>query len=174
MAEIGLIYFTAYSKSLMTWDKAEKGIMWGMFFLFAGGLALGKLVTGTNAAAKIAQLIAEGNLTGSLGTIFIFVLIACGLAEISSNTAAAAIAVPVVASITTALHLDPIPYLLVVIVAFNCAYVLPISIRAVPIGYGLEPNALLREGSKIAMLSVLTITTVGYLLMQFWPLFSVL
>ncbi len=159
-------------KPLMTWDKAEKAVMWGMLFLFAGGLALGKLVTGTNAAAKIAQMIAEGNLAGGLGTIFIFVLFACGLSEISSNTAAAAIAVPVVASITTALGLDPIPYLLVVIVAFNCAYILPISIRAIPIGYGLEPNALLREGSKLAMLSVLAITEVGYLLMKFWPLFS--
>ena len=161
-------------KALMSWDQVERGVMWGMLFLFAGGLALGKLVTETGAAARIAQLIAEGNLTGGLGTIFVFTLFACGLSEISSNTAAAAITVPVVVSITTALALDPIPYLFVTIVAFNSAYILPVSIRAIPVGYGLAPNALLCQGSRLAALSVITITTIGYLCIKFWPLFSTL
>ncbi len=161
-------------KTLMNWDEAERGVMWGMLFLFAGGLALGKLVTNTGAAAKIAQLIAAGNLSGGLGTIFIFTVFACGLSEISSNTAAAAISVPVVASITAALNLDSIPYLFITIVAFNCAYILPVSIRAIPVGYGLSPGILFREGAKLAALGVITISLAGYLFIKFWPAFSVL
>lgn len=159
-------------KALMEWEQAERSIMWGMLFLFAGGLALGKLVTETGATTTIAKLISEGNLTGGLGTIFVFTLFACGLSEISSNTAAAAITVPVVVSITTQLGLDPVPYLLISIVAFNCAYILPVSIRAIPVGYGLESNALLFKGSGLAVLSSVAITLVGYALMKFWPLFS--
>ena len=44
------------------------------------------------------------------------------LTEISSNTAAAAIAVPVVQSIAQALGLNPIPYLFVAIVALVGRY----------------------------------------------------
>ena len=159
---------------LMTWEQAESGVMWGMLFLFAGGLALGQLVTGTGAAAKIAQIIAEGNLTGGFGTIMIFTLFACGLSEISSNTAAAAISVPVVHSITMALGLNPIPYLFVTIVAFNSAYILPVSIRAIPVGYGLKPSALFHNGFKLALFSILTISIAGYFFIEYWPLFSAL
>ena len=161
-------------KALMSWETAEHNVMWGMLFLFAGGLALGRLVTETGATATIARFIAEGNLTGGLGTIFIFTLFACGLSEISSNTAAAAITVPVVISITTQLGLDPIPYLLISIVAFNCAYILPVSIRAIPVGYGLASNTLLVRGAGLAVLSALTVTTVGYILIRFWPMFLTL
>lgn len=160
--------------AMLDWQQAENDIMWGMLLLFAGGLALGRLVTETGAATTIAQMISEGNLTGGLGTIFVFTLFACGLSEISSNTAAAAITVPVVASITTSLGLDPIPYIFISIVAFNCAYILPVSIRAIPVGYGLEPNVLLTKGAGLALLSNIVITTIGYILMNFWPLFSVL
>lgn len=47
---IGLTAFTFEDedgKALLTWEFAEKGVMWGMLFLFAGGLALGSLVTET-------------------------------------------------------------------------------------------------------------------------------
>lgn len=161
-------------RPLMDWPQAERSIMWGMLFLFAGGLALGRLVTETGATATIARLISEGNLTGGLGTVFVFTLFACGLSEISSNTAAAAITVPVVVGITTELGLDPIPYLLISIVAFNCAYILPVSIRAIPVGYGLAANTLLVKGAGLATLSAITITTVGYIIMKFWPIFLTL
>lgn len=168
------IFRNEQGKPLMTWEQAEEGIMWGMLFLFAGGLALGKLVTETGAAVKIAEIIAKGNLTGGLGTVFLFVLLACVLSEVSSNSASAAIVVPVIASIAGTLGLDAVPYLFITIVAFNCAYILPVSIRAIPVGYGLSPAALLKEGSKLAAISMLTITIVGYLAMKFWPLFSTL
>ncbi|MCQ2363634.1 MAG: anion permease, partial [Acidaminococcaceae bacterium] len=35
---------------MLQWRQAEKEVMWGMFFLFAGGLALGRMVTQTGAA----------------------------------------------------------------------------------------------------------------------------
>lgn len=123
---MGLLAFTFEDedgKALLTWEFAEKGVMWGMLFLFAGGLALGSLVTETGAALKMAEAITLLPLTGGLETVFAFTLFSTVLTEISSNTAAAAIAVPVVQSIAQALGLNPIPYLFVAIVAFNSAYV---------------------------------------------------
>lgn len=75
-------------------------------------------------------------------------------------------------SIAQALGLNPIPYLFVAIVAFNSAYVLPVSIRAIPVSYGLDPAELFKNGMLLSLCSVLLITVVGYLFIRYWPLFS--
>jgi sodium-dependent dicarboxylate transporter 2/3/5 len=157
---------------LITWPKATKEVMWGMFFLFGGGLALGQMVTETGAAAALANLIARGNLTGGLGTVALFVVFTCGLAEISSNTGAAAIASPVVISIAQALGLNPLPYLFVAIIAFNNAYILPVSIRAIPVGYGLSPAVMMKHGFRLAICTMTVITFLSYFLINHWSLFN--
>lgn len=174
---IGLLTFIAKDekgKVLLTWKKAESEMMWGMLLLFAGGLALGKIVTETGAALKFAEIMAERNLSGGLILILYFVIFASGLSEISSNTAAAAITIPVIMSITLGLGLNVVPYLLISIVAFNSAYILPVSIRAIPVGYGFDPGQLFRHGSRLAILSIITISIIGYIFMNIWPLFSTL
>ena len=159
-------------KSLLSWENAEHGVMWGMYLLFAGGLALGKMVTDTGAAEKLAEMITVLPLSGGLETLFVFNAFSCLLTEISSNTAAAAIAVPVIQNIAQALSLDPVPYIMVSIVAFNCAYTLPISIRAIPVSYGLEPVYLLKYGFTLSLLSVVATTIIGYFFMNYMPWFG--
>ena len=159
-------------KVLLTWKQAEKELMWGMFFLFAGGLALGKLVTGTGAATKLAEVITVMPLTGGIETIFAFTAFSTILTEVSSNTAAASIAIPIIQSIAEAIGLNVVPYILVTIVAVNCAYILPVSTRAIPIGYGLEPSELFKHGVLLSILNVLLTTFVGYFFINYWPNFG--
>lgn len=161
-------------KVMLTWKEAEKELMWGMFFLFAGGLALGRLVTQTGAAQGLAELITKLPLSGGLETIGIFVLFSTFLTEISSNTAAASIAIPVVQTISQTMSLNPLPYIFITIVAVNCAYLLPVSTRAIPVSYGLEPSALFKYGLKLTVLNMLLTTVVGWLFMKFVPLFNTL
>lgn len=160
--------------SLLDWATAERHVMWGMLLLFAGGLALGTLITETGAAASIADVIATLHLSGGFLTVLVFVVFACLLAEVSSNTAAAAISIPVVISITQTLNLNPIPYIYITSVAFNCAYVLPLAVRAIPVGYGMEARSLVRYGVVLAMAGALLISIVGYLFLRLWPAFSVI
>lgn len=161
-------------KVMLTWKEAEKEVMWGMFFLFAGGLALGRLVTNTGAAQGLAEMITRLPLSGGVETISIFVLFSTFLTEISSNTAAASIAIPVVQTISQTMGLNPIPYILITIVAVNCAYLLPVSTRAIPVSYGLDPSALFKYGLKLTVLNMLLTTVVGWLFMKFVPLFNTL
>ena len=157
---------------MLTWKQAEKELMWGMFFLFAGGLALGKLVTGTGAATKLAEVITVLPLTGDIETIFSFTAFSTILTEVSSNTAAASIAIPIIQSIAEAIGLNVVPYILVTIVAVNCAYILPVSTRAIPIGYGLDPAELFKHGVLLSVLNVLLTTIVGYIFINYWPTFG--
>lgn len=159
-------------KVMLTWKQAEKELMWGMFFLFAGGLALGKLVTGTGAATKLAEVITVMPLNGGIETIFAFTAFSTILTEVSSNTAAASIAIPIIQSIAEAIGLNVVPYILVTIVAVNCAYILPVSTRAIPIGYGLDPAELFKHGVLLSILNVLLTTIVGYIFINYWPAFG--
>ncbi len=157
---------------LLTWNEAEKGIMGGMTFLFTGALALGKLITDTGAATEIGQVITLLPLNGGVETMFSLTLFATFLTEISSNTAAASIAIPVVQSITNELGVNPVPYILTTIVAVNCAFILPVSTRAVGVTYGLSPDDLMKHGVRLSVLCMLLVSVLGYVCMQFWPLFN--
>lgn len=159
---------------MVQWKQVEKELMWGMFFLFAGGLALGRLVTQTGAAARLAELITTLPLTGGIETMGIFVAFTTFLAEISSNTASASISIPVVQSISQQLGLNPIPYVLITIVAFNCAYILPVSTRAIPVSYGLDPSAMFKYGLGLCFANIVMTTVVGYLVVKFIPIFYML
>lgn len=159
-------------KTLLGWAEAEKGVIWGLLFIFAGGAALGTIITDTGAAATIAQLVAGLDLTGGIFTILVFTIFTVALAETASNTAAAAIALPIVISVTQASGLDPIPYIYITAAAFNTSYTLPTSIRAIPIGHGLSPMFLFAHGIKQTASGIILITLLGWLFMEFWPYFS--
>ena len=152
--------------------EAEKGIMWGMIFLFSGGLALGQLITKTGAATQIAKVITLLPLSGGWETMFSLTLFATFLTEISSNTAAASISIPVVQSISQQLGLNPIPYILTSIVAVNCAFILPVSTRAVGVTYGLNPDDLLKNGLKLSIICMLLVSALGCICMHCWSLFN--
>ncbi|MDO4203323.1 MAG: SLC13 family permease [Selenomonadaceae bacterium] len=174
---LGFVTFFAKAsdgKPFLNWDKAQKDIMWGMMFLFSGGIALGKLMTDTKAVDYIAAMVSELPLTGGIETIFAFSIFSAFLTEISSNTAAASIAIPVVKSISQALSLNPAPFILLSIVSVNCAYALPLSIRAIPVSHGLSPESMFKYGLLLSGLTIAATTLFGWLAMQFWPWFAVL
>ncbi len=157
---------------LNEWKHAGKNVMLGMYFLFAGGLALGQMMTSTGATDVAAELISKLSLTGGIITVLVFVVFACALAEVTNNTAAAAISVPVVMAITINLGLNPVPYWFITAMAFNSAYILPLTVRAVPVGYGLDVSHLLKKGIPLALIAIVAITVFGYLFMTFWPMFG--
>lgn len=157
---------------LLTWEKTEKQIMWGLLILFGGGLALGTVVTETGAALQLADGIRLFPLAGGAGTILVVTLFGIGLSEISSNTAAAAIAMPIVESLTLAIDAPPVPYLLIATAAVNTAYMLPISIRAIPVSCGLDGGLLFRYGVIASLLSAVVITLLGWGFIVWWPGFG--
>ena len=55
---------------------------------------------------------------------------------------------------------------------FNAEYILPISVRAIPVSYGLDADKMLKRGILITIISTIVVIIFGYLAMQLWPLFS--
>ncbi len=160
-------------KRLSNWNYASSKLMWGLFLLFGGGIAIGKFISISGAGNTIAQLFTEINVSNNLLLIAIISLLGIILSNISSNTAAVAILTPIVGSVMISMGLNPIPYIYLASVACNCAFVLPTSVRAIPVGYGLDPQVLFSKGLMAVLLSFLTVTIFGYLAIVYWAGFSI-
>ena len=166
---LGMLMFVLYDENgnvMLRWDYAESHAMWGMYFLFASGIALGKILIQTGAVRKLTAVISALPMDGGFITVLIFVSFTTLMAEISSNTAAASVSIPVVASICRSVSLNPVPYILITIIAQSCAYVLPVSTRAIPVSFGLNVSAQIREGIKLTLLNVALTACIGYACLQ--------
>ena len=108
----GLLMFVLHDETgnvMLRWEYAESHAMWGMYFLFASGIALGRLIIQTGAVDRLTKLLSAFSLDGGFFTVLLFAVLTTLMAEISSNAAAASIAIPIVANICNGLSLNPVP-----------------------------------------------------------------
>ena len=156
---------------VMRWSSAQKKMPWDMIYVFAGGLAVGALIEKSGAAEAIGNLFASMNLNGGFVTVLIIISFTLIMSDITSNTATAAITIPIVIALAKGMGEDPIPYVYVATIGVNLSYMLPTSIRAIPVGYGLQPKYMLKKGVPISVVVILLTSVMGYLFIKFWPAF---
>lgn len=159
---------------LVSWETAQKNSLWSMMLLFGGGIALGNLVNESGAAAGMAALMSKLNLTGGFGTLLLFALFTVALAELTNSTVAAAVIVPIVISITTSLGLNPIPYWFIITLSYNAEFLLPVSVRAIPVSYGLSADIMLKKGIPMVVIRLAVALAFGYACMILWPNYGTL
>ncbi|NLG02517.1 MAG: Di-and tricarboxylate transporter, partial [Clostridia bacterium] len=129
---------------LLVWKSVQSKIIWEMIYVFAGGLAAGTLINESGAAVQIGEYVSRLGLKGGFFTIFVIILLTLLLSDVTSNTATAAVTIPIVISIIQGINKSPIPYIYVASIGINLSYMLPTSIRAIPVGYGLQPKYMLK------------------------------
>lgn len=157
---------------LMKWKSTQKKVVWELMYVFAGGLAVGTLVSNSGAADNIGTLVAGSNLTGGFTTVLVIITLTVILSDITSNTATAAVAIPIVIGIIQGIGGNPIPYVYIASIGVNLSYMLPTSIRAIPVGYGLEPKYMLKKGVPITIVVIVLMSVLSYFMMKFWLAFS--
>lgn len=118
--------------AILDWESAAK-IPWGVLILIGGGLALAGAFSATGLDAKIAT--ALGLLGGVDHVIIILVIVAVTIfaSEFISNTAAAALIIPVTASLAQSLSVEPMLLMVSVALATSYGFVMPV---------GTPPNAI--------------------------------
>lgn len=163
---------TVEGKFMLTWETAEKETLWGMMILFAGGLAMGNLLNGSGASGRIAEIASDLSLDGGLLTVVVLVAFTRLITEMTNGTTAAAVCCPIVIGFATKTGLNPIPYWFITTMAFNAEFLLPISVRAIPVAHGLDADKMLKNGIPIALVHMLVVIVFGYAAMKFWPAFS--
>jgi len=160
---------------LLKWDFAQSHMAWGLFYLFAGGTALGEILSQTGAAKFIADVLVPFAGGGGLRAVLVFSLMTMMITQITNNTAAIAIMVPITISTFQSVGVNPIPFVYIVAVAGNCGFMLPSSAGgpAVAAGYGVNLKTMFSKGLWLSALLWVVIAVLGYLLATYWPGFGV-
>jgi sodium-dependent dicarboxylate transporter 2/3/5 len=173
---MAVIAFAARSggKPLVTWSYAQKNMMWGLFYLFAGGIALGRILEESGAARLVADALVPYAGGGGFVAVAVFSVLTMIITQITSNTAAVAIAVPITISTFQTLGMNPIPYVYIVTIVGNCGFILPSSAGgpAVAAGYGINLRTMFTKGLQASALVLVLLLVLGYLLAMFWPAFG--
>jgi len=159
---------------LMTWEYAQGKMMWGLFYLFAGGTALGRVLSETGTAEYIAGALLPYASGGGLVAVIVFASLTMLLTQITNNTAAIAIIVPITISTFQSLDLNPLPFVYIVTTIGNCGFMMPTSAGgpAVAAGYGINLKTMAVKGFWACLLSTVAVVLVGYVLALTWPAFG--
>jgi sodium-dependent dicarboxylate transporter 2/3/5 len=133
----------------LDWATASR-IDWGTILLFGGGLSLGRLMFETGLAEHVGSgLVAVSGAESLWSVTAMSAAVAILLTEVTSNTAAANMLIPVIVTICRTAGLDPVPPALGAGLGASLAFMLPISTppNAIVYGTGLVPvTAMIRFG----------------------------
>ncbi len=160
---------------LLRWDYAQSHMVWGLIYLFAGGSALGQILSETGTAEFLALRLIPLAGGGGFSAVAVFALLTVVLTQITSNTAAIAIVVPITISTFQSLGMNPIPFVYIVAAAGNYGIMLPSSSggSAVAAGYGVNLKTMFSRGLWLTVLVWIAIVAGGYLMVTFWEGFGV-
>ena len=145
------------------WKEIARNTDWGVLLLFGGGIALSTLLQKSGASLALGQQLATAFvLAHPLIVILAVAAFIIFLTEFTSNTASAALLVPIFASIATQMGLPKEVLVFVIGIGASCAFMLPVATppNAIVFGTGLIKQ---REMMRVGMLlNILCIFLVGF------------
>jgi len=158
---------------VMDWHWANK-MPWGVLILFGGGLAMAAGFKDT----KLADWI--GSQVGLLDKAPILVLIVAVttliifLTELTSNTATAAMVMPILSAVAIGLGQSPLLLVIPAAVAASCAFMLPVATppNAIVFGSGyVSIPQMVKSGFGLNLIGIVLVVVFTYLLVL--PVFHV-
>lgn len=125
---------TLAATGVVRWKEIQDGTDWGVLLLFGGGITLGAILGETGTSLFMARVF-SGWVAGwpplaITGAVILFTIF---LTELTSNTALAALMVPIFYSIAGQLGIVPTALILPLAFAASCSFMMPV---------GTPPNAL--------------------------------
>jgi sodium-dependent dicarboxylate transporter 2/3/5 len=150
----------------MTWTAARK-MPWGVLVLFGGGLSLARAMDQTGLAAWI------GGGVGALGALPQIVLLALVaalfvfLTEVTSNTATATMAMPIMAGVAAGLGYPAITLMATAALSASMAFMLPVATPPNAIVFSSEYLTIprmARAGFWMNLMAIAVITLTATLL----------
>lgn len=154
---------------VVQWKDIEKSTDWGVLLLFGGGICLSNVLKATGTSVFLAH-----SLSGFLeqAGLFFTILVIAGfvvfLTEFASNTASAALLVPVFATVAEALGVSPVILSALIAVAASCAFMLPVATppNAIVFGSGhIKQSDMMKVGIYLNILCIAALSALAYL---FW------
>lgn len=152
-----------------SWKQIQDNTEWGVLMLFGGGLTLSSVLKNSGASQIMADgivFLIEGGHFYMIGLIVAAFIIF--LTEFTSNTASAALLVPIFITIAQTLGMPEIGLALIIGLGASCAFMLPVATppNAIVFGTGaIKQRDMIKAGVVLNLICVFVIATFGYM---FW------
>ena len=151
------------------WKQIQENTDWGVLMLFGGGLSLSVILTQSGASKALVDsvqfLISDSSyfVIGVVVATFIIFL-----TEFTSNTASAALLVPIFISVAENMELNPLGLSLIIGLGASCAFMLPVATPPNAIAYGTG-KVLQKDMVKAGfVLNILCIIFISLMAFSFW------
>lgn len=137
-----------------------KSIQWELMFLVGGGILLGEAMIVSGTAGRISSAIASLEGTYSAIVILLFGLISLVLTNFLSNSATAAILLPIAIDTAKVLGMNPVPFVMAIALSANIAFITPIGVPSTAMIYStgqISKGTLIKTGILLAIPTLLVI-----------------
>ena len=153
---------------VVRWRDIDRSTEWGVLLLFGGGLALSAVLSSTGASLFLARLLGE-QIGGWPPLMIVAAVVAfvISLTELTSNTACAALFVPIFHALAGELGMEAAQLVTPLALAASCAFMLPVATppNAIVFGSGKVPQrAMVRAGVLLNLVFVGLLTLLSRLL----------
>jgi sodium-dependent dicarboxylate transporter 2/3/5 len=145
-----------------SWRQIQENTEWGVLYLFGGGLTLSAVLKDSEASLVLAQGV--GNMLGDAHWLVILLAVAAFiicLTELSSNTAAAALLVPLFGAVGNALGMPPHILPILIGIGASLAFMLPVATppNAIVFGSGyVKQKEMIKAGFWLVICSIIVLT----------------
>ncbi|MHB1048197.1 MAG: SLC13 family permease [Thermoanaerobaculia bacterium] len=144
----------------MSWGEATK-IDWGTLLLFGGGLSLGAAMFRTGLSEALGRgLVGATGVSTLAGLTIVFSVFSIFFTEVTSNTAAATMLIPLAIASAQAAGVSPLEPSLGCALGCSMAFMLPVATppNAIVYGSGLVPiTQMVRAGFRLNLLACVVI-----------------
>ena len=129
-----------------SWKEIQERVEWGVLVLFGGGLTLSIVMKDSGASKIMADSIVQFVQTKPLWVLcFVMTAFIIFLTEFTSNTASAALIMPIVISVAQSMNLPPIALAAIIAWGASCAFMLTIA---------TPPNAIVFATGNVKQLDM--------------------
>jgi sodium-dependent dicarboxylate transporter 2/3/5 len=157
----------------MDWHWASK-MPWGVLILFGGGLAMADGFKDTKLADWIGSQVGLLEHAPVLVLVIAVTTLIIFLTELTSNTATAAMVMPILTAVAIGLGQNPLLLIVPAAIAASCAFMLPVATppNAIVFGSGyVTIPQMAKSGFGLNLLGVVLVTVLTYALVI--PVFDV-
>lgn len=150
---------------LLEWPDAHE-IRWDVLILFGGGLALAQAIEQTGLAIWIADRVASFDALPAILFAILLAVTIVAVGELASNTAMAAIFLPIAGASAVGLGLSPAEIALPVALAASIGFMLPVATPPNAIVFAYEAvnrQRMLRAGAPLDLIGTLVAVGVAFL-----------
>lgn len=148
------------------WKQVAENTDWGVLFLFGGGLTLSAILKDSGSSLVLGQTLANAFGDASpLVIIFVVATFIIFLTEFTSNTASAALLVPVFAAIAAQMGMPKEILVIVIGIGASCAFMLPVATppNAIVFGTGhIQQSEMMKVGFVLNIMCIFIVSLFIY------------